>query len=62
MQAIFNSLQEILNSARSYDFISLMSGQDYPIKSAHYMQEFFAERRGKLLLKYRSFEGDWEEA
>lgn len=61
MQAVFNSLQEILNSARSYDFISLMSGQDYPIKSAQYMQAFFAERKGKLLLKYRSFEGDWEE-
>ncbi|MFX6965378.1 beta-1,6-N-acetylglucosaminyltransferase, partial [Acinetobacter baumannii] len=30
VQATFNSLHEILNSARSYDFISLMSGQDYP--------------------------------
>jgi len=61
MQAVFNSLQEILDSARTYDFISLMSGQDYPIKSAQYMQEFFAQRKGKLLLKYRSFEEDWLE-
>jgi hypothetical protein len=61
MQAVFNSLQEILDSARTYDFISLMSGQDYPIKSVQYMQEFFAQRKGKLLLKYRSFEEDWLE-
>lgn len=61
MQAVFNSLQEILDTARTYDFICLMSGQDYPIKSVEYMQQFFAERKGKLLLKYRSFEGEWEE-
>ncbi|TAH07851.1 MAG: glycosyl transferase [Sphingobacteriia bacterium] len=61
MQAVFNSLQEILDSARTYDFICLMSGQDYPIKSVEQMKVFFTERKGKLLMKYRAFEGEWEE-
>ncbi len=61
IQAEFNGLQEILDSARTYDFISLMSGQDYPIKTAAQMQAFFEARKGKLLLKYRAFSGEWEE-
>lgn len=61
IQAEFNGLQEILDSARYYDFISLMSGQDYPIKTPAQMQSFFEARKGKLLLKYRAFNGEWEE-
>ncbi len=61
MQAVFNASQEILDSARTYDFICLMSGQDYPIKSTEQMKCFFNERKGKLLMKYRAFEGEWEE-
>jgi hypothetical protein len=61
IQAELNGLQEILDSARTYDFISLMSGQDYPIKTVDYMHEFFERKKGKLLLKYRAFFGEWEE-
>lgn len=61
IQAEFNGLQEILDSARNYDFISLMSGQDYPIKTPAQIQAFFEARKGKLLLKYRAFSGEWEE-
>ncbi|PJE47279.1 MAG: glycosyl transferase [Sediminibacterium sp.] len=61
IQAELNGLQEILYTGRSYDFISLMSGQDYPTKSVQYMQEFFEGIKGKLLLKYRAFSGEWEE-
>jgi len=61
IQAEFNGLQEILDSARTYDFISLMSGQDYPIKTADEMQDFFEARKGKLLLKYRDFANEWQE-
>ncbi len=61
IQAEFNSIKEILESGRSYEFVSLMSGQDYPIKSIPEIKQFYAARRGKLLLKYRKFEGEWEE-
>jgi hypothetical protein len=55
IQAEFNGLQEILDSARTYDYISLMSGQDYPIKTAAQMQDFFEARKGKQLLKVPCF-------
>ncbi len=61
MQAVFNSVQEILDSGREYDFITLMSGQDYPIKTTAYMQQFYEARKGKLLIKYRAFDREWEE-
>ena len=61
IQAEFNSIQEILDSNRYYDFVTLMSGQDYPIKTVAEIKRFYAERKGKLLLKYRRFQGEWEE-
>ena len=61
MQAVFNAAKEIFASGISYDFVSLMSGQDYPIKSVDEMRSFYEARKGKLLMKYRAFEGEWEE-
>lgn len=61
IQAILNSGKEILDSGKKYDFVSLMSGQDYPIKTPEEMLAFYEARKGKLLLKYKAFEGEWEE-
>src|SRR5580704_13198639 len=33
VKAMLNSLEEIIQSEIEYDFVNLMSGQDYPIKS-----------------------------
>lgn len=61
IQAEFNSIQEILDSKRSYDFVSLLSGQDYPIRTVSEMKQFYESRKGKLMLKYREFEHEWKE-
>jgi len=61
IQSEFNGIQEILESKRGYDFISLLSGQGYPIKSPNQIKQFYKDREGKLLLKYRSFQDDWPE-
>ncbi len=61
IQAILNSGKEILDSGKKYDFVSLMSGQDYPIKTPAEILAFYEARKGKLLLKYKAFEGEWEE-
>ena len=61
IQAILNSGKEILDSGKKYDFVSLMSGQDYPIQSPEQILAFYQAREGKLLLKYKAFEGEWEE-
>ena len=60
-QSVFNSLEEILNSGRKYDFISSMSGQDYPIKSISYFYNFFSERLGKNFLAVEKFGSKWWE-
>src|SRR5436853_5728750 len=37
VEAIFNSIMEIITSGRNYDYINLMSGQDYPIKTTPFI-------------------------
>jgi hypothetical protein len=39
--SIINSVQEILNSDKVYDFINVISGQDYPLMSSEAMLSFF---------------------
>ncbi|SKA17246.1 beta-1,6-N-acetylglucosaminyltransferase [Sediminibacterium ginsengisoli] len=62
VQAIFNGIEAILTSGISFDYICLLSGQDYPIKTPAEISGFFEQHKGKLFLKYRAFAGDWEEA
>jgi hypothetical protein len=40
LEAIGASLRAIFSSGRSYDYINLLSGQDYPIKPAGYIHDF----------------------
>lgn len=61
IQAEFNSIQEILDANKQYDFVTLLSGQDYPIATVAEMKQFYEERKGKLLLKYCDFQNEWPE-
>ncbi|RVU01821.1 hypothetical protein EOD41_07645 [Mucilaginibacter limnophilus] len=61
-QAIFNGIKEIVASNREYAFINLLSGQDYPIKSAGHIEQFLKENVGKQFIKCWSFDDDWQEA
>src|ERR1700709_1760323 len=58
VDATLRSVKEIFNTGRTYDYIHLMSGQDYPIKSAAYIYEFFASRQGKEFLQFEHFD-EW---
>ncbi|RYZ93901.1 MAG: glycosyltransferase [Sphingobacteriaceae bacterium] len=62
MQAAFNGIREITASGKPYAFINLLSGQDYPIKSASYIQDFLSANIGKQFIKCWSFDTDWQEA
>jgi len=46
IKALLGSVKEILESNNAYDFINVMSGQDYPIKSTEFIHDFFKERKG----------------
>jgi hypothetical protein len=60
MQATFQGFKEIMESGNSYDYISLLSGQDYPIKSNEYIQAFFASHNGTSFIEHIPFpKPDW---
>lgn len=62
VQASFNGLKEIRASGKKYEFINLLSGQDYPLKSADYISNFLSKQVGKQLIKHWDFETEWDEA
>jgi hypothetical protein len=50
--ATLKGLQNSLQNNLSYDYVFLISGQDYPIKSTHYIQSFLKEAKGKEFLSH----------
>ena len=58
-EAALNSLREINATGKKYDFISLISGQDYPIKSAAYISDFLRSNTGKEFMSFKYFNTEW---
>lgn len=61
IKATFNGIREICQRRYEYNFINLLSGQDYPLKSAEVIACFFEENAGKEFIKYRDVISDWKE-
>ncbi len=59
VEAIVQSLREILASGSRYEFINLLSGQDYPIKPADTIYRFFAQHVGCSFLSFEPQESAW---
>lgn len=59
--AEFESIKEVVATGIKYDFLNLMSGQDYPIKSAHEIADFFQKNIGNEFLSYKDFKREWPE-
>jgi hypothetical protein len=57
--AIIESCKDILLLDSSYDFINVMSGQEYPIKPAQYIYNFFNSHIGYSFLSYEEFGTEW---
>jgi hypothetical protein len=62
VQATLNGLSSIIASNKNYDYINLLSGLDYPLKSASEIAQFLTERKGNLFMEYYSVENEWKEA
>ena len=62
VQATLNSFDEILAMGRKYDYINLISGQDYPIKSTAYIHQYLTDNPGKIFMHYLSLTDEWPEA
>jgi len=62
VQAMLNSMEEIIAANEPYDFVHLMSGQDYPIKSTRFIHRFFEQHKGKEFVHALHFYTEWLEA
>lgn len=56
VEATLNCMRIIKESGKKYDYISYISGQDFPIKNNSYIKKFLEENKGKEFIEYRSLE------
>lgn len=52
LMAMINSTLEVIRTNPSYGFINLLSGQDYPLKSAQQIYEFLLKNSGYNFISY----------
>lgn len=65
VQGTINGIKEILNQDTKYDYINLLSGQDLPIKSVSYIENFLATNFPKQFITvpvYKESDPWWQEA
>src|SRR5690606_37991121 len=53
VKAITSSIKEILASGKAYGFISLLSSQDYPLKSNEFIYRFLDAHRGESFISFQ---------
>jgi hypothetical protein len=58
LNAILQSFKEVLGTGIPYDFLSLMSGQDYPIKPVSDFYQALEKHRGRNFISYEE-DGSW---
>ncbi|MFD0749433.1 beta-1,6-N-acetylglucosaminyltransferase [Mucilaginibacter calamicampi] len=59
IKATFNGFTEILNSGKSYQYLNLLSGQDYPLRPQQELHDFLDANPGKAFMNYLLFESEW---
>ncbi|MNX87332.1 Core-2/I-Branching enzyme [compost metagenome] len=52
LQAIISSVKEVLSLKKDYDFINLLSAQDYPLTSAENIYQYFKDKTGMNFISY----------
>lgn len=62
VEATFNSLSEIFSSSERFDYLILLTGQDYPIKTNQQIRTYFASNKGREFLERFQLPGSAEKA
>ncbi|MCX6268469.1 MAG: glycosyltransferase [Bacteroidetes bacterium] len=57
--AIYKCMEEILTSPEKYDFIDVLSGQDYPIKPTNEIHKYFSAHQGRNFISFEKEGSDW---
>lgn len=60
--ATLKSFEYILNTGKDYSHLNLLSGHDYPLKSAAEIQSFLFKNADKTFMRYKSVFDDWKES
>jgi hypothetical protein len=61
IEATLNGFKEILKPQKHYSHINLLSGQDYPLKSATEIQKFLFAHADKSYMRFFAIPQDWDE-
>src|SRR5215467_4435900 len=56
VQGMINSMKEVMNSGKYYDYINFLSGQDYPIQPADTLYDYFDANHGCQFIGNRPME------
>ena len=62
VEATLNGFESILQTNKRFDYINLLSGQDYPLKDVYEIHKFFRDNPGKVFTEFLSVEDEWHEA
>lgn len=62
VQASINGFKEIMASGIEFDYVNLLSGMDYPIKSTSYIHDFLTDNPGKVFMHCVPIMEQWKEA
>ena len=62
VQATVNLCKEVIGTGIAFDYVNLLSGQDYPIKSHEQIHQFLADNQGKAFMEFYSVTDVWQEA
>ncbi len=57
VKATLNAMELIVNLNKSFDYLVLLSGQDYPIKSNDYISNYFSKFYGNDFIEFFSIPG-----
>lgn len=61
VKATFECIKEIVGKGIDYKYINFLSGQDYPLKPAAFLADFFDKHTGTEFLSYRDIKNEWQE-
>ncbi|MFC4232077.1 beta-1,6-N-acetylglucosaminyltransferase [Parasediminibacterium paludis] len=62
VQATVNGFEQMLATGKPYDFITLLSGQDYPLKTNAKILDFFKANPNKAFMEFYTVNDVWQEA
>jgi hypothetical protein len=62
VQATVNGFEQMMASGKPYDYITLLSGQDYPLKSNAAIVDFFKANPNKAFMEFYTVNDVWQEA